>query len=118
MNEPEQDDFHDILNKLYEGFNSETVQQKGLNDNNPEKLIECQHEIIFKITANVLQQNDDGELTSSKEICHKNYHIPVPSGSPYKEYMDSFFTFLENCLLESADKSYNTGPTNEEETKK
>lgn len=115
----ETNDFHDILNKLYEGLNSDTATgKKELNDNNPEKLIDCQHEIIFKITANVLEQNDNGELTSSKEICGKNYHIPVPSGAPYKEYMDSFFTFLENCLLESADKSYTAGFTNEEKTTK
>lgn len=116
MKKKEPDDFYDILNSLYENI-AVSPQSQKFDHSNPEKLIDCPHEIIFKITANVLEQNQAGEVTASKEICSKNYHIPVPSGSPYKDYMNSFFGFLENCLLESADQTY-TGESDNEKDKK
>jgi hypothetical protein len=65
------------------------------------KLIDCQHEIVFTITGNVLSQNDKGEIIGLKEMCKKNFHIPVPTNRDYKKYMRRFFEYLESNLLQT-----------------
>lgn len=67
------------------------------------KLIECRHEIVISVIAHVLEDDDEGQTVGSKEICKKNYHIPVPSHRDYNEYLDGFFKFLENCMSTSVD---------------
>ena len=67
-----------------------------------EKLISCRHEIVFDITANVLEENDVGETVGTKEICVKKYHIPVPSNKDYNEYMKAFFSYLEKQMTDAA----------------
>jgi hypothetical protein len=68
----------------------------------PVKLLSCAHEIIFSITANVMEENEHGETTRCVEVCNKNYHIPVPPLKDYNVYMDTFFKFLENCIASAA----------------
>mgnify|MGYP006286865319 CR=1 FL=1 len=86
---------------------------EGGIDDEQHKLIRCPHEIIFNITANVLMENDKGEKTGSREICNKNYHIPVPIDRDYKEYMNAFFEHLEKALGESVKYANNqTGVNN------
>jgi hypothetical protein len=70
------------------------------------KKISCKHEIVFNITATVLSEDDKGEDAGYEEICTKHYHIPVKDGADYKQFMDSFFQFLEGCLSSSAKKTY------------
>jgi hypothetical protein len=70
------------------------------------KKISCKHEIVFNITASVINENDEGEDAGYEEICTKHYHIPVKEGADYKEFMDAFFGFLEGCLASSAQKAY------------
>jgi hypothetical protein len=118
MTEQNDEDFQDILNKLYELYDDSVSLPKEDLDGQAKKLIGCPHEIVFKVTANVLEENKDGELVSSKEICTKNYHIPVPADKDYKEYMNIFFDFLENGLASSADKIYNQENNNEETKEK
>ena len=121
MTEPntETENFQEMLNKLYELYDdSLAVEQKEELNGENKKLIECPHEIIFKVTANVLEENKDGQLVSSKEICTKDYHIPVPADKDYKEYMNIFFEFLENGLASSADKIYNQETKNEKSKEK
>lgn len=121
MTEPntETENFQEMLNKLYELYDdSLAVEQKEELNGENKKLIECPHEIIFKVTANVLEENKDGQLVSSKEICTKDYHIPVPADKDYKEYMNIFFEFLENGLASSADKIYNQETKNEKNKEK
>jgi hypothetical protein len=65
----------------------------------PKKLIQCAHEIIFNITAHVMEENEKGEVTSSVEICTKSFHIPVPFNKDYKSYMKTFFDHLETSIL-------------------
>ena len=36
-----------------------------------EKLLKCPHEIIFTITAKVIEENLKGEIVGDKEICIK-----------------------------------------------
>lgn len=67
-----------------------------------EKLIDCKHEIIIQVVARVLEEDDVGKTVGAKEICQKNYHIPVPSNRDYNEYTKGFFDFLENCMSTSA----------------
>jgi hypothetical protein len=69
------------------------------------KLISCQHEIVFSINANVLEENEEGEPVGSKEMCVRTYHIPVPEGLDYQEYLNSFFKFFEDLLLQTLDRS-------------
>lgn len=82
------------------------IQNGLLNDvpvlDRPDKLLICPHEIIFTVIAHVMEENDKGELVSSKEICKKNYHIPVPPNNDYNRYMDAFFKHIENCISSSA----------------
>lgn len=69
------------------------------------KLIDCPHEIVFTITAQALSQNEKGELIDTKDICIKNYHIPVPIDKDYNHYMSVFFNHLEKKILESISDS-------------
>jgi hypothetical protein len=79
------------------------------------KKISCKHEIIFNITASVVSENESGEDAGYEEICTKHYHIPVKEDADYKEFMNSFFNFLEGCLANSAQKAYekDTGTKND-----
>lgn len=70
-----------------------------------EKLIDCPHEIVFSITANVLSQNEKGELIDTKEILEQNYHIPVPIDKDYQNYMAVFFKYLEDKMIDAINHS-------------
>lgn len=95
-----------MMNELYEDINVEDNKTHQNYDGNINKLIKCKHEIIFKIVANVLEENDKEELVQSKEICSKTYHIPVPEDADYHEYMKAFFSFLEQALASSTEQTY------------
>jgi hypothetical protein len=79
------------------------------------KLIDCPHEIVFSITANVLEQNEEGQTIGSKELCVRTYHIPIPAEKDYKEYMDAFFGFFEKTLQASVEQAEQT-PTISQDT--
>ena len=91
-------------------------EQNGIRQNlsgEPEKLSDAPHEIVFNITANVLEENEKGEKTRSKHICTKYYHIPVPVDGDYHVFMEAFFKFLEESLSSAASKTYEqTNPYN------
>lgn len=74
-------------------------------DGTPKKLILCNHEIVFNITAHVLEENLKGEIVGSKEICAKDYHIPVPFDKDYHNYMNIFFNRLEECIIHGVDNA-------------
>jgi len=71
----------------------------------PKKMISCPHEIVFTVRALVLEENEKGETMGCKEVCQKNYHIPVPSTKDYNAYMECFFKYLENCITSSAKRA-------------
>lgn len=81
---------------------------------NHAKLIECRHEILIGVTANIMEEDDMGQLVGSKEICKKNYHIPVPSDKDYNHYLKGFFDFLETCMSSSIDKANENTPNKKE----
>jgi hypothetical protein len=116
-NIPESGNVNDAINNIYEFFDSRILdEQKTDLSGESQKLIECPHELVFKIVANVLEENAEGTLVGSKEIYMQNYHIPVPSGSDYKLFLNTFFGFLEQALNTSADKTYEV--TESKENKK
>jgi hypothetical protein len=96
--------FKELLNddKEFNTFKNKKYEDLMLE---PKKLISCQHEIIFNVTANVMEENEKGETVRTKEICSKNYHIPVPPDQDYNLYMKTFFSFLEECLANSANNA-------------
>lgn len=65
------------------------------------KLIDCRHEILIQITAHILEQDITGSTVGTKEICQKNYHIPVPEDKDHNIYLQGFFNFLEGCMSRS-----------------
>lgn len=71
------------------------------------KLTEAPHEIVVKINANVLEQNEKGEYIGSKGMFEQNYHIPVPTGVLYKNYVDSFFEFVKKALVDTIENTEN-----------
>jgi hypothetical protein len=102
------------FNRFKEFLNTEELDQvlkfkrelnNPLKEESLEKAIVCPHEIIFTINANVLTENEKGELTSTKEICVKNYHIPVPIDKNYQEYMHIFFKYIEEQIINCIDKT-------------
>lgn len=103
MNEPKPAiDIDDFIKE----FDSNNFTQDLTGE--PKKLSEASHEIVFNITANILEENEKGEKVKSKQICTKYYHIPVPMGGDANAFMVSFFDFLEKSLAGSAKHAYNT----------
>lgn len=81
--------------------------------NKKEKLLKCPHEIIFTITAKVIEENLKGEKVGDKEICVRNYHIPVPIDKEYKDYMATFFNYLQENILAGIEKANETSKEKE-----
>lgn len=101
-------DFKDYVDAFIKSLDEErghNVFNQNLTGQ-PDKISNATYEIVFDITANVLEENEKGEKVRSQEICTKYYHIPVPLDGDYKIFMESFFKFLENCLSSAASKTY------------
>lgn len=64
------------------------------------KLIACPHEIVFTITARVMEENMKGEVVGDKDISIRHYHIPVPIDKDYKVYVATFFKYIESKMLD------------------
>jgi hypothetical protein len=71
------------------------------------KLTTAPHEILIKVNANVLEQNEKGEYVGSKGMFEQNYHIPVPTGVVYGDYVDSFFGFIKEAIIDTINKTDN-----------
>ena len=69
------------------------------------KLTTAPHEILIKVNANVLEQNEKGEYVGSKGMFEQNYHIPVPTGVVYGDYVDSFFGFIKTAIIDTITKT-------------
>ena len=103
----------DILNEKLKELEELSVEDlKNILDmkaeyefENHKKLIKCSHEIVFSINASVLEENEKGELISTKEVCSKNFHIPVPIDKDYEIFMKTFFDYIENCLVTGIQES-------------
>lgn len=82
------------------------------------KRIECKHEIIFNITARVMEEDETGQDISCREILTRNYHIPVKEKTDYQEFLHIFLSFFEKCLASSAKEAYEKTPETTETQKK
>lgn len=82
-----------------------------------QKLTTAPHEILIKINANVLEQNEKGEYIGSKGMFEQNYHIPVPTGTLYTNYVDAFFGFAKQALIDTINKTETETSTTTENTK-
>lgn len=102
INDTEKQKILEALDSIKNQFAGVSLGNFIQQDNS--KLIECRHEIVISVIAHVLEDDDEGNSVGSKEICKKNYHIPVPSNRDYNEYLDGFFKFLENCMSTSVNK--------------
>ena len=81
------------------------------------KLIDCPHEIIFSLGINVLEQDKEGYVVANREVSTKTYHIPVPTGIKYIEYVKTFTDFFEEAMVTAANKTDEkiNEPTTEEQ---
>jgi len=103
------DDIKDALNLASSQYDEIFEDQK--------KLTTAPHEILIKINANVLEQNEKGEYIGSKGMFEQNYHIPVPTGSLYASYVDAFFGFVKQALIDTIDKTEAETKKTEEDNK-
>lgn len=90
----------------------EDIKHRQNISNETHKLSDAPAEIVFNITANVVEQNEQEENIRSKQICTKYYHIPIPSGADHNIFMNTFFNFLENNLASAATQAYNETSVN------
>lgn len=127
MIKPGKIDFNSLSPEILEQLNNiddiDLARIKALYENTPEvadsnnpksiiddperpgKLIQCTHEIVFTVTARVLEENLKGEIVGEKEVSIKTYHIPVPIDKDYNNYMATFFKYLEDKMIETIDHS-------------
>lgn len=70
------------------------------------KLSDCKFELVFNITASLLEQNETGNVSNTKQLYAQNYIIPVPDEKDHKIFLDTFFKYLENHILESSKVAY------------
>lgn len=90
------------IRALYEDPKDHTF---NTDPENPGKLLRCQHEIVFTVTARVFEENLKGEIIREKDVSIRTFHIPVPIDKNYKDYMKTFFKYLENKMVEAIDHS-------------
>jgi hypothetical protein len=106
-NDKASENINELAKAIYKNF--EQLNQSQYEDiidyTHTKKLTNSPHEIIFEITANVMEENNKGEIIGTKEICTKKYHIPVPIDKDYDIYMKTFFQHIEDCLLSAAKTS-------------
>lgn len=76
------------------------------------KLVDCKHELVFSMSVNVLEQDDEGKSLAASEIRTNTYHIPVPSDVDHKEYISAFMQHFENAMITAADNTNLQSPEN------
>jgi hypothetical protein len=92
----------EAIKKQY-NIGSESLASDIYMDSEAAKLIDCRHEILIKVTAHVIEQDAIGNTVGTKEVCQKNYHIPVPEHKDHNVYLSGFFDFLEGCMSQSVE---------------
>jgi hypothetical protein len=90
----------EAVSKQYQ-IGSEALASQIYSQSEYAKLIDCRHEILIQVSAHVIEQDVTGSTVGTKEICQKNYHIPVPENKDHHMYMQGFFNFLEGCMSQS-----------------
>jgi hypothetical protein len=88
---------------MYEGINHSPLHEDILLQD--KKLVVCKHEIVIKVEAAVMEEDDEGEMLGTKEICKNTYRIPVPSNKDYHIFMKAFFDHLQNSMTKSYEQA-------------
>jgi hypothetical protein len=78
-------------------------------DTTPKKLIDCAHEIVFSVEANILEQNEKHENIKSTMIHKTTFHMPVPEKCDPAEYMKVFIKHFEECLIQTKKEENSNG---------
>lgn len=101
----------DIEQKIKDILNDPEKRQEFLGyeelNTSPKKLIDCSHEIVFSVEANILEQNEKHENVASTLIHKRNFHMEVPPKVDPTEYMEGFLKHFEQCLLQTKEKENN-----------
>ena len=99
----------EITEAVYKNFEqiSQAYYQELDEYSNLKKLTDSPHEIVFDVTATVLEENLKGEIVGTKEISTQKYYIPVPINQDYDVFMQTFFSHIHNCLGDAASKANN-----------
>ena len=115
MTEEINEDYKNLIDKLKEMHPDDIRSALDLSSGQYDEIFEdhkklttAPHEILVKINANILEQNAKGEYIGSKGMFEQNYHIPVPTGSIYTEYVDAFFGFVKQALIDTINKTEET----------
>lgn len=69
------------------------------------KKTDAAHEIVFNITASLLEENDKGETLAPKLVFIKNFFIPVKPQEDIGKFTDTFFKTIEDCIIYGSQKS-------------
>jgi hypothetical protein len=119
MIEDNKEEMYSELEKILTKEEAEEIRNRFENQLNffPEeiKLISCPHEIVFSVTANALEENDDGHTIGSKELTTRTYHMPVPEGRDYNEFIAAFMEFFEKTMVEAHNHAKENTKTKESE---
>lgn len=103
----------DIETKIKEILQDPELKNEYLGyselDTSPKKLIDCAHEIVFSVEANILEQNEKHENTKSVMIHRTTFHMPVPESHDPQEYMKTFMQHFEECLIHTKKKDQTDG---------
>ena len=112
-NEENIDHLRNMSDAIYKNFEqlNQLQYQEIMDHTEKKKLTNSPHEIIFDVTATVMEENDKGEMIGTKELCTKQFHIPVPVDQKYEIFMQTFFMHIEESLLNATNKAYNNGDT-------
>jgi hypothetical protein len=112
--EEPKNDVLDNLEKILDKDEFEEIKHRFETQLNlfPEstKLISCAHEIVFAVTANVLEENKEGQNVGSVELLSQTYHMPVPQDKHYIDFVNAFMEFFEKTM----ETSYNEANKNTE----
>jgi hypothetical protein len=99
------DDVLDNLEKILSKDEFEEIKHRFETQLNlfPEstKLISCPHEIIFTVTANVLEEDKEGQNVGSVDLLSQTYHMPVPKDKHYIDFVNAFMEFFEKTMTDS-----------------
>jgi hypothetical protein len=98
----------DAIYKNFEQLN-QLQYQEIMDYTEHKKLTNAPHEILFDITATVMEENEKGEVVGTKELCTKQFHIPVPVDQKYEIFMKTFFMHIEESILNATNQAYSNG---------
>ena len=68
------------------------------------KLIDCPIELSLNVSVNVLEQDAEGRNLGTIGVRDYTYHMPVPSGHNYEDYIRTFLDHFERAMITASDQ--------------